>query len=103
MITVMAEEMRRWLIEVAAVYFFTMLLGTTALLLAAWFGRIYVKYHGSRTILCPETGASAVIRVDALHAAFSSVTGHPDVHLQHCSLWSERGECDQPCAKQLKP
>ena len=103
MITVMAEEMRRWLVELVILYFFAVLLGVTVLSMAAWFGRTYARYCGKRTIYCPETGTLAMIEIDALHAALGSLTGDPDIQLLRCSLWNQRGRCSQPCVKQLRP
>lgn len=103
MITLMAEEIKRWLVEMAMLYAFAILLGVTVLFTAAWFGRMYARYHGPRTVLCPETGAPAVVHLDALHAALGSLRDEPKIRLVACSRWDERGQCDQPCVKQLRP
>lgn len=102
MLTVIAEETRRWLVEMAILYFLFVALAVTILFILAWFIKVYAKYRGKRTIRCPETGTPAIIEIDALHAALGSLAGDPDIELLSCSLWNQRGRCRQPCVKALR-
>jgi hypothetical protein len=63
--------------------------------------RTYVRYRGVRVVTCPETAKPAVVSVDAGHAAISATWERPDLKLQDCSRWPERGQCAQPCLKQI--
>jgi hypothetical protein len=80
----------------------------TALVLAALFvlGRYlvlaYARYRDSKIIRCPETGESAIVEVDAVHAALTSLVGQPDIRLQNCWRWPLREDCGQECLTQLE-
>ncbi len=101
MITIIAEEMRRWLIEMLLLYLAVVSVGVALLLCVSWFGRKYAKYRHPRTIQCPETGQPAVVEIDALDAALAECAGKSDLHLLNCSLWKERGRCEETCVKEL--
>jgi len=78
-----------------------------ALVLAALFvlGRYlvlaYVRYRDSKMITCPETGEAAIVEVDAMHAALTSLVGQPDIRLQNCWRWPLNENCGQECLTQL--
>jgi hypothetical protein len=55
------------------------------------------RLRGNRVVTCPETGRPAAVRIDVGHAMGSLATGDPDLHLQSCSRWAERGRCEEPC------
>lgn len=84
-----------------------LIVAATALVLAALFvlGRYlahaYSRYRDSRIISCPETGESAIVEVDAVHAALTSLLGQPDIRLQNCWRWPLREDCGQECLTQL--
>jgi hypothetical protein len=79
----------------------------TALVLAAVFvlGRhlvlAYARYRDSRIITCPETDEAALVEVDAVHAALTSLVGQPDIRLQNCWRWPLNENCGQQCLTQL--
>lgn len=80
----------------------------TALVLAATFvlGRYlvlaYKRYRDSKIITCPETGEAAIVEVDAVHAALTSLVGPPDIRLQSCWRWPLNENCGQECLTQLE-
>ena len=43
---------------------------------------------------------TAVVELDAKHAATSGVLGHEDLHLKSCTRWPERADCDEDCLPQ---
>lgn len=57
----------------------------------------YRRYRGFRRITCPETQKSAIVEVDALHAALTSTIGLTDIRLDSCSRWPLKRECGQEC------
>lgn len=61
---------------------------------------IYNRYFGSRLVVCPENQHSAVVNVDARHAAATGVHGIMDVRLCDCTRWPERAQCKQGCLRQ---
>ena len=79
----------------------TLLLLTAACLIlfmpALWGKHIYNNYRGMRTVNCPETHAPVSVRINALRAAFTGLSGKQKVSLASCSRWPERAGCDQAC------
>src|ERR1700756_3695667 len=72
--------------------------------LAVWLSdavRVFFRYRGKMLFTCPETGKAACVRVAAVDAARSSLTGRPKLHLSDCSRWPERQNCGQECLSQL--
>lgn len=63
--------------------------------------RAYWKFRGVRVVTCPETRQPAAVQVDAGHAAVSAAWDHAELRLERCSRWPERGDCAQPCLKQI--
>ena len=55
-------------------------------------------YSGSRTVTCPETHRAATIRLDAVHAAATGLTGEPDLRVESCNRWGGPvGHCQEGC------
>ena len=83
------------------------ILVATALVLAIVFllGRMlvraYARYHDSKLIICPETHEAAIVEVDAVHAALTSLVGPPDIRLRNCWRWPLNENCGQECLTQL--
>lgn len=78
----------------------------TALVAGLFFGIrffvwAYVRYRDSRIIICPANDQAAVVEVDAVHAAFTSALGQPDIRLQNCARWPLHQSCGQECLVQL--
>jgi hypothetical protein len=61
----------------------------------------FLKVQGSRTVTCPETGKSTIVKVDAVHAALTSTLGSQDIRLRDCSRWPLKRECGQECLVNL--
>ena len=64
---------------------------------ALWGKHIYNNYRGTRTVNCPETHAPVSVRINALRAAITGLSGKPKVSLASCTRWPERAGCDQAC------
>ena len=65
-------------------------------LAAAW-----MRYRGTRVVVCPENREIVAVRVDAGHAAATASQGHPDLRLESCTRWPERAGCGQDCLGQI--
>ena len=66
-----------------------------------YFARAYYRYRDSRIIICPDSKEQAMVEVDAVHAALTSVLGQPDIRLQNCWRWPLHENCGQECLAQL--
>lgn len=85
-----------------AAYFIVIVLIATALYFGIrWLVRASSKYRGSKTVACPETGRSALVEVDALHASLTSIVGRPAIRLESCSRWPMNNQCGQECLANL--
>lgn len=65
-------------------------------------GSVYLKYRGARVVTCPENSQPAGVKVDAKHAASSTLHGTPSLRLATCSRWPEHQNCGQECLKQIE-
>jgi len=101
MIPMIAEEFRRWLIELALLYIAIVAAGATLLLAGGFFLRYYWKFRAPRVVVCPETGRPETVEIDALHAASGALLHEPAIRLLFCSRWKERPGCGQECREQL--
>lgn len=63
--------------------------------------RAYLRYRGSRVVVCPERLDIAAVEVDAAVAALTAPYGRPDLRLKSCSHWREPGECGEKCLAQI--
>jgi hypothetical protein len=57
----------------------------------------FFRFRGPHNLLCPDAGNFAIVRIDALHAAVSSLLGEPDLRVRDCSRWPEHQGCRQEC------
>lgn len=64
--------------------------------------RAYKLYGGIRVMACPESGQTAAMEVDALHAALTAALGRPRLRLRSCSRWPERRDCGSDCVKSFE-
>jgi hypothetical protein len=56
------------------------------------------RFSRRRTVTCPETHRAATIRLDAVHAAATSLTGDPDLRVESCNRWGGPvGHCQEGC------
>ena len=62
------------------------------------------RFSGSRVVRCPETKHLATIRLDANHAAFTNLSGEPEVRVKECSRWTGPvGHCFDQCVESETP
>jgi hypothetical protein len=66
-------------------------------LVAAW-----LRYRGTRIVVCPENREMVAVAVDATHAAFTAGPGRPDLRLSSCTRWPEKRSCGQECLGQIE-
>jgi hypothetical protein len=66
-------------------------------LTAAW-----LKYRGTRVVVCPENREMVAVQVDAGHAVLSASQGRPDLRLESCTRWPEKSGCGQECLGQIE-
>jgi hypothetical protein len=66
-------------------------------LLSAW-----LRYRGTRIVVCPESREMVAVEVDAAHAALSAPQGRPHLRLEACTRWPERQGCGQECLGQIE-
>ncbi len=76
--------------------------GLTALGLAFWFVPAYRKYRGGRTVTCPETRTEALVEVDSVRFAATSLSSRPSLRLSACSRWAQGVRCEQDCLSQIR-
>jgi hypothetical protein len=62
----------------------------------------WMTYRGTRVVVCPENREMVTVKVDAGHAAFSAAQGRPDLRLESCTRWPEKGGCGQECLGQIE-
>jgi len=75
------------------------LVGTCLILLlpALWGEQVYHTYREARTVDCPETHAPVSVRLNALRAGWSTLSGPTKLRLADCTRWPERAGCGQEC------
>jgi hypothetical protein len=67
------------------------------------FAATYRRFRGPRTVICPETGNAAVIRLDARQAALNATLGSPpDLQIADCQHWPKRQHCDRSCLGEVR-
>ena len=54
-----------------------------------------------KSLVCPETGLSTTVQVDAGRAARGAIIGRVRLAVQNCARWPERGACGQGCLSPL--
>jgi len=58
---------------------------------------VYARFRRRRTVVCPETGLDAEVRMDAWHAAVTAIPGPPRLHVAECSRRLEHAVCGEEC------
>jgi hypothetical protein len=106
MLSELASSVHRALLLIGTLYLIgavviAVVLGIATFFLIRMFVK-FVQFRGRRDVLCPETGANAIIRIDALHAALSSAMADPELRVSACSRWPERQGCRQECVLRLR-
>jgi len=62
----------------------------------------WLRYRGTRIVVCPENREMVAVAVDAPHAAFTAPQGRSDLRLESCTRWPERQGCGQECLGQVE-
>ena len=62
----------------------------------------WLRYRGTRVVVCPESRDMVAVRVDAKHAALSAPQGRVDLRLESCTRWPEKAGCGQDCLGQVE-
>lgn len=87
---------------ITAAYLILIVIMATALCFGVYrIVKAYSRFRGPRTIICPETKRSAVVELDAAHAALTATAGFTDLRLENCSRWPMKAQCGQECLTQL--
>ena len=62
------------------------------------------RFSGTRQVRCPETRRPAVVRLDAGHAAATSLTGDLQLKVASCNRWDGPiGHCEEGCVGETEP
>lgn len=61
----------------------------------------WIRFRGTRVVICPETQEPAAVTVDIDHAAVTAVREDADLRLATCSRWPLPQECPQGCVRQI--
>jgi hypothetical protein len=64
--------------------------------------RTFVRFSGTRYMMCPLNKRIAKVRLDAVHAAWTSVMGKTELRITSCSGWPARKDCSTDCLTRLK-
>ncbi len=64
--------------------------------------RAWLRYRGTRVVVCPEQRQTVAIEVDAVHAALSAPQGRPHLRVDSCTRWPEARSCGQECLAQVE-
>ena len=62
----------------------------------------FMKWRGTRVIVCPESRQPAGVEVDARHAALLAPINPKGLRLRDCSRWPERSDCGQDCLHDIE-
>jgi len=62
----------------------------------------WLRYRGTRVVVCPENRKVVAVEVDAAHAALSAPQGRPELRLEDCTRWPEKAGCGQECLSQIE-
>jgi hypothetical protein len=60
------------------------------------------RESGERVVTCPESRKTAVVRLDAGHAAWTDLRGEKELRLNSCSRWPERADCGWECLREVE-
>ncbi len=62
----------------------------------------YQDLKRKKSVVCPETGDTAGVEVDARRGAIGVALGVPRLRVTTCSRWPRHAACDQACRKQVR-
>jgi hypothetical protein len=82
------------------------LLSVAALVVLAFLGRrvivAWIRYRGTRLVVCPDNRELVAVEVDAAHAARRAAKGYSDLRLESCTRWPEKRGCGQESLAQVE-
>lgn len=64
--------------------------------------RAWLRFRGTRVVVCPENRELVAVAVDAPHAALTASQGRSDLRLETCTRWPEKAGCGQECLGQIE-
>jgi hypothetical protein len=64
--------------------------------------RAFFRFRGKHLVTCPETHKPEAVDIAAGEAALGVFFNEPTLHLNQCSRWPERQDCDQDCLQQIE-
>ena len=97
MISEMYAQLQSLLLHMVAMFAFAFVGSALVLIIVVVFAVEFLKFRGQRLVVCPETHAPALVRIDALHAAVGRVIGERDLRLIRCSRWEASQSCAREC------
>lgn len=62
----------------------------------------YLRYRGRKSVVCPQAGKIAGVRLAALPAALGSAIDLVPLRVTACTLWLDRANCAQGCVESLQ-
>jgi len=101
MITYMLDQIRLWLVEMLFLIALTVMLGLAFAAFSVIYFRLVSRFHQPQPVICPLTGASALVHVAAFPSAVRRMGGNVVPRLSRCTLWPANAACGQNCARQL--
>src|SRR5262245_18616971 len=101
MFSALASSVQRALVMIGTIHLIVFVAATAVLCVAAFFLiRIaieFLRFRAPALVVCPATGQTAIIRIDALHAAVSGMLKDPELRVCACSRWPEQKGCRHEC------
>jgi hypothetical protein len=103
MLSELASSVQRALMVIGTVYLtFVVAIAIILCITTFFLVRMFVNFfhfRGRHQVLCPATGSTATVRINALYAAVSGAVADPTLYVSDCSLWPERRGCRQECVQ----
>jgi len=62
----------------------------------------WLRFRGTRVVVCPENRETVAVAVDAAHAAWTAPQGSAELRLSDCTRWPEKARCGQECLGQIE-
>lgn len=80
----------------------TIVISVVVLLVLASALKAYLKWRGTRLIVCPEARKPAAVEVDAGYTALLAPITARGLRLRNCSRWPEWKDCGQDCLHEIE-
>ena len=106
MFSELTDSVRQSLLLIGTIYLlFTIAIAVILYIATFFMARMMINFshfRGEHPVICPETGACAIVRLKALRAAVHSAVNDPELQVSDCSRWPEREGCAQECLLRAK-